>query len=99
MCISWLLGEGELYPSWESLTGRWVSGRSGRPRAEGMMRLVGRGCRRTVGPYSAAGCASRATPVDNRVTTYDGLIQATSELDPGQVAAMSVHGVVVTRRQ
>lgn len=52
-----------------------------------------------VGAYAAAGRASRATPVDGRATTHDSLIQATSELDPGQIAAMPVHGVVVARRQ
>lgn len=63
------------------------------------MRRIGRWRCRAVGSYAAAGRAPGATPVDGRVTTDDGLIQATSELDAGQVAAVSVHGVVVARRQ
>lgn len=63
------------------------------------MRLIRRwGCR-AVGSYAAAGCTPRATPIDGRATPDDSLIQATSELDAGQVAAVSVHGVVVARRQ
>lgn len=66
-----------------TLTGGWVSGRSGRPRTERMMRLVWRRRRRAVGSYAAAGRASRAASVYGRATTHDTLIQATSELDPG----------------
>lgn len=61
--------------------------------------LVRRRRRRAVGTDAAAGRAPRAAPVDGRATAHDGLIEATSELDPGQVAAVSVHGVVVARRQ
>jgi len=64
-----------------------------------MMRLIRRWCCRAVGSYTAAGRASGATPVEGRVTTHDSLIQATSELDTGQVTAVSVHGIVVARRQ
>lgn len=61
--------------------------------------LIRRWGRRAIGSYAAASRASRATPVDGSATTHDGLIQATSELDAGQVAAVPVHGVVVARRQ
>jgi len=54
---------------------------------------------RTVGSYAAAGRASGATPIGASAGTHDALIQATSELDAGQVAAVSVHGVVVARWQ
>jgi len=64
-----------------------------------MMRLIGWWSRRAIGSYAAAGRASRATPVNGCATTHDGLIQATPELDVGQVAAVPVHRIVVARRQ
>lgn len=64
-----------------------------------MVRLIRRRRCRAIGSYAAAGRASRATPIEGRATTDDGLIQATPELDAGQIAAVPVHGVVVARRQ
>jgi hypothetical protein len=54
---------------------------------------------RAVGSYAAAGRASGATPIGGSASTHDSLIQATSELNAGQIAAMSVHSVIVARRQ
>lgn len=64
-----------------------------------MMALIRRGRRGAVGAYSAAGGAPRAASVNRSTTAYDRLIQATPELDPGEIATVSVNRIVIPRRQ
>lgn len=100
LILTWLISIPDFrYDESPPLTGRGVSGRSERSLAEGMTRLIRRWRRRTVGPYAAAGAASRAIPIDSHATTHDDLIEATPVLDADQIAAVPVHGVVVARRQ
>lgn len=63
-----------------------------------MMALIRRGSSGAIRSYPAARSAPRASPVDRSTAAHDRLIQATSELDPGQVASVSVHGIVISRR-
>lgn len=64
-----------------------------------MMALIRRGRSGTVRAYSAAGSASRAASVNRDTTTYDRLIQATSELDASKITAVSVDCIVIPWRQ
>lgn len=82
----------------KALTRGGISGRSGGSGAQRMMGLIGRGSSGAIRSYPAARSASRASPVDRSATAHDRLIQATSELDPGQIASVSVHGIVISRR-
>ena len=81
------------------LTGGRISGGSGGSGTQRMMTLIRWRRSGTIRAYSTARCASRATSVNGSTSSYDRLIQAASELDPSEIAPVSVHRIVIPRRQ
>lgn len=64
-----------------------------------MMTLIRWRCSGAVRAYSTARRTPRATSVDRSTTAYDRLIQAAPEFYSSQIAPVSVHRIVIPRRQ
>lgn len=73
---------------------RWPDGL----RQQGMMGIIGGRRRGAVRANSAAGGTSRPSSVTRDVSADDRLVQTPPQFDPRQIAASSVHRVVIARR-